>query len=117
MNLFYERTTNASVREHGITASLLKTLIDGKLSGGVTAKFVYESDNVTSDQSLRARSRELYIGPNLQIRLAPVEAETEIDGKKRKVTKAKAHLDIEPIFGCTGDSDRVQILLIFGWDF
>jgi hypothetical protein len=116
-NFFYERTLNNSVREHGVTYSLLKTLIDGKLSAGLTAKFVYESDNVTSDQSKTARSRELYIGPNLQIRMAPVETETEIDGQKRKVVKAKAHLDIEPIFGCTGDSDRVQILLIFGWDF
>jgi Putative MetA-pathway of phenol degradation len=116
-NFFYERTLNNSVREHGVTYSLLKTLIDGKLSAGLTAKFVYESDNVGSDQSKTERSRELYIGPNFQIRLAPVETETEIDGQKRKVVKAKAHLDIEPIFGCTGNSDRVQILLIFGWDF
>jgi hypothetical protein len=117
VNLFYEATTNASVREHGITGSLLKTLIDGKLSAGLTAKFVYESDNIGSDQSLTSRSRELYVGPNFQIRFAPVEAETEIDGKKRTVVKAKAHLDIEPIFGLTGDSSRVQILIIFGWDF
>jgi len=117
LNFFFERTTNDSVREHGVTGSLLYTIIDGKLSGGVTARFVYESDNVNAPQALHERSREFYIGPNFQIRMAPVEKETMIDGKKVKVTIAKAHLDIEPIFGCTGDSDRVQILLIFGWDF
>jgi hypothetical protein len=117
MNFFYEATFNGSVREHGVTGSLLRTLIDGKLSTGITAKFVYESDNINAPQALHARSHEFYIGPNFQIRMAPVETETEIDGKKVKVTKARAHLNIEPIFGCTGDSDRVQILLIFGWDF
>jgi len=116
-NFFYEATFNNSVREMGVTYSLLKTLIDGKLSAGLTFKAVYESDNISSDNSKTDRSREAYIGPNIQIRMAPVEAETEIDGKKVKVTKAKAHLDIEPIFGLTGDSSRVQILIIFGWDF
>jgi hypothetical protein len=117
VNLFYERTTNDSVREHGATASLLYTIIDGWLSGGLTTRFVYESDNVNAPQALHVRSREFYVGPNLQIRMAPVETTTLIDGKKTKVTKARAHLDIEPIFGCTGESDRVQFLLVFGWDF
>jgi hypothetical protein len=117
MNFFFERTTNDSVREHGVTGSILYTIIDGRLSGGLTTRFVYESDNVNAPQALHVRSREFYVGPNIQFRMAPVETETTIDGKKVKVTKARAHLDIEPIFGCTGDSNRAQIVLIFGWDF
>ncbi|MBI3858156.1 MAG: hypothetical protein HY293_20940 [Planctomycetes bacterium] len=114
-NFFYERTTNDSVREHGLTASLIHTVIDGLLSVGVTAKFVYEVDEVAG--GLKERVRELYYGPSVQIRMAEVEAETEINGVKTKIRKAKAHLDIEPIFGLTGQSDRAQVLIVFGWDF
>jgi hypothetical protein len=114
-NFFYERTNNDSVREHGVTGSLIHTLIDGKLSAGVTAKFVYEVDEVAG--GIKERVRELYIGPSIQIRMAQIETEMEVNGVKTKVTKAKAHLDIEPIFGLTGNSDRAQVLLVFGWDF
>ena len=116
-NLFYERTFNASVREHGITFSVLHTVVDRIITAGVTAKFVYESDNVTSDQSKTARSHELYLGPSFQVRMANKDEEVEVNGVKTKVTRAKAHLDLEPIFGCTGESSRVQFLIVFGWDF
>ena len=105
------------MREHGVTGSILYTIIDGKFSGGLSVKGVYESDNINADQSKTERSRELYIGPSFQIRMAHVETEMEVNGVKSKVTRAKAHLDIEPMFGCTGNSDRVQLLLVFGWDF
>ena len=49
--------------------------------------------------------------------MANREEEMEVNGVKTKLTRAKAHLDLEPIFGCTGDSSRVQILVVFGWDF
>jgi hypothetical protein len=49
--------------------------------------------------------------------MASVEQEIEVNGVKTKLVRAKAHLDLEPIFGCTGDSSRVQVLLVFGWDF
>lgn len=116
-NFFYERTFNNSVREHGLTASLLHTVVDKLFTVGVTARFVYESDNVGSDQARTKRSRELYLGPSFQIRMANVEQELEVNGVKTKVTRAKAHLDLEPIFGLTGDSSRVQFLIVFGWDF
>jgi len=116
-NFFYERTFNASVREHGVTFSVLHTVVDKIFTAGFTAKFVYESDNVTSDQAGTERSHELYLGPSFQVRMASKEEEMEINGVKTKVTRAKAHLDIEPIFGCTGESSRVQLLLVFGWDF
>jgi hypothetical protein len=116
-NIFYERTFNNSVREHGITASLLHTVVDRIFTVGFTAKFVYESDNIGSDQAGTERSHELYLGPSFQVRMANKEEEMEVNGVKTKLTRAKAHLDLEPIFGCTGDSSRVQILLVFGWDF
>lgn len=116
-NFFYERTFNNSVREHGVTASLLHTVVDSLFTVGFTAKFVYESDNIGSDQAGTERSHELYIGPSFQIRLVSQETEMEVNGVKTKVTRAKGHLDLEPIFGCTGDSSRVQVLLVFGWDF
>jgi len=114
-NFFYERTLNDSVREHGVTASLIRTVIDSLLSLGVTAKFVYEVDEVAG--GLKERSRELYLGPSIQVRLAPYKADVESDGKTVKATRTKAHLDIEPIFGLTGQSSRAQVLIIFGWDF
>jgi len=116
-NFFYERTFNNSVREHGVTFSLLHTVVDKIFTMGFTAKFVYESDNIGSDQAGTERSHELYLGPSFQVRMASKEEEMEINGVKTKITRAKAHLDIEPIFGCTGDSSRVQLLLVFGWDF
>ena len=116
-NIFYERTFNASVREMGGNVSVLTTVVDGVFIVGLTTKFVYESDNVNSSQALTERSRELYIGPAFQVRMAPVEQETLVNGVKTKITRAKAHLDFEPIFGLTGESSRVQALLVFGWDF
>jgi hypothetical protein len=116
-NLFYERTFNASVREHGATVSVLHTVVDKIFTAGLTTRFVYESDNINSDQSKHFRSHELYIGPAFQFRMANREEETVQNGVKTKVTRARAHLDLEPIFGCTGESDRVQFLIVFGWDF
>jgi hypothetical protein len=119
-NFFYERTLNNSVREHGVTASMLHTVVDRVFTAGLTAKFVYESDNIGSSQppaGNAVRSHDLYIGPSFQVRMANKEEEMEVNGVKTKLTRAKAHLDLEPIFGCTGDSSRVQILVVFGWDF
>ncbi|MBV8879568.1 MAG: hypothetical protein JO332_06390 [Planctomycetaceae bacterium] len=119
-NFFYERTFNNSVREHGVTASVLHTIVDRIFTAGLTAKFVYESDNIGSSQAPAGnseRSHELYIGPTFQFRMANRDEEMEVNGVKTKVTRAKAHLDLEPIFGCTGDSSRVQFLIVFGWDF
>jgi hypothetical protein len=116
-NFFYERTFNESVREHGANASVLHTVVDGLLTIGATIKFVYESDNVNSPQAERERSHELYLGPAFQLRMAPYDQEVDINGVKTKISRTKAHLDFEPIFGLTGDSSRVQALLVFGWDF
>jgi hypothetical protein len=114
-NFFYEGTTNDSVREYGATGSLIHTIVDGKLSAGLTARFVYGVEEVTG--GIKERTRELYLGPSFQIRMAHVETEMEVNGVKTKVSRSKAHFDIEPIFGLTGNSDRAQVLLVFGWVF
>jgi hypothetical protein len=115
-NFVYEATFNDAVREHAITYSLLKTIVDTLLSGGITAKFVYTAEVDTPGQP-KSRDRELYVGPNIQVRLAPYKTEMESEGKKVTVTRTKAHLDLEPLFGLTGESKRAQVLIVFGWDF
>lgn len=115
-NFVYEATFNNSVREHAVTYSLLKTIVDTLLSGGVTVRYVYTSE-IEDNILPKTRSSELYVGPTIQLLLAPHQAEMESEGKKVKVTRNKAHLDIEPLFGLTGDSNRAQILIVFGWDF
>jgi hypothetical protein len=118
MNFFYERTLNNSVREHGATGTVARTVVDGVFSAGATIRFVYESDFPGEPfHPGYQRTHELYLGPSLQFRMAFVEIETEVNGVKTRLTKARAHLDIEPIWGLTGESDRVQFLLVFGWDF
>ena len=114
-NFFYEHTFNDSVMEVGATASLLHTVIDTLLTIGLTTKYIYESAEVTG--GVQERSRELYIGPTLQFRMASIDQEMEVNGVKTKLKRAKAHLDLEPILGCTGDSSRVQFLIVFGWTF
>lgn len=114
-NFFYERTLNESVREHGVTMSVIHTIVDKVFSVGLTTEFKYESDQVPG--GTRDRTHQLYIGPSFQLRMAPVVSEVEVDGVKTRVTRPRAHLDVEPIFGCTGESDRAQIVLVFGWDF
>ncbi|HLY12109.1 MAG TPA: hypothetical protein VKW04_22600 [Planctomycetota bacterium] len=114
-NLFFERTFNESVREHGVTFSLLHTVVDKVFTAGLASEYKYESDELPGGS--RNRTHQLYVGPSFQLRMAPVESEVEVNGVKTKITRARAHLDVEPIWGCTGESDRAQIVIIFGWDF
>lgn len=114
-NFLYEGTTNDSVKEFGATASLIHTIIDGKLTAGLTTRFVYGVEDAGGGR--KDRARELYLGPSFQIRMAHVETEMDVNGAKTKVSRSRAHLDIEPIFGLTGPSSRAQVLLVFGWVF
>ena len=100
-NLVYERElqgTKDRTEEFKVTLALSRTLIDKKLSLGIAAEAAYEIEHEDSSQG--ERSRELHVGPSLQFRPIP-----------------KAHLDIEPLWGCTGESKRLKMFLVFGWDF
>lgn len=114
-NLFIEHTLNASVLETGVTLSVFRTLIDGKLSGGIAMQYVYESDQ--NPGGTHTRLHGFYVGPSLQYRFAPYEVEEESGGVKAKRTRTRAHLDVEPLFGVTTQSDEARIMLVFGWDF
>ncbi len=99
-NLVYERElTGKSDRteEYKITAGVSYTLIDKYLSigGAIETAYVVEREDHVSE-----RAREVHIGPSLQFRPIP-----------------KAHLDIEPLWGVTGESKRLKMFIVFGWDF
>jgi hypothetical protein len=117
-NIFYEHTLGPSVLETGVTLSLIYAVVDKLFSVGITASAIYESDGgVLQVGGQNVRSREVYLGPSFQFRLAPYEAETEVNGVKTKVQKTRAHLDFEPIFGITREAKWAKVLIVFGWDF
>ncbi|HVR86767.1 MAG TPA: hypothetical protein VMU54_20760 [Planctomycetota bacterium] len=117
-NLFLEHTMNGSVLETGLTLSVMRTIVDRLLSAGFASEYVYESDGrplLATPQHFRTRG--MYLGPSLQLRFGPYPAEVESNGVQTKITKTKGHLDLEPIFGLTGESDRARVMAVFGWDF
>jgi hypothetical protein len=117
-NLFCEHTMNGSVLETGLTLSVMRTIVDRLLSAGFAAEYVYEADGPPLvSPPPHVRTRGLYLGPSLQLRFAPYPTEVESNGVKTKITKTKGHLDFEPIFGLTGQSDRARVMAVFGWDF
>lgn len=79
--------------EYKVTLGISHTLIDRKLSLGVSAEAAYVVEP-------GGRAREVHVGPSLQYRPIP-----------------RAHFDIEPLWGCTGESKRLKMFLVFGWDF
>ena len=127
LNLAHERTLGGkshSVYESVASASVSYTLIDRWLSTGIAVQGVYEADRDFSnpDPDLRStRTRELYIGPSFQIRMAPYETiySYEKDGKTitERVHRTRAHLDIEPMIGIGPESKQAKIFLVLGWDF
>ena len=89
---------NDRATEYKITIAFSKTIIDEVLSAGVGTESSY---SVERDKSTRAvREREILVGPSLQFR--PVK---------------RAHLDLEPLWGVTGESKRFKMWIVFGWDF
>jgi hypothetical protein len=125
LNLAHERTLggrSVSIYENVISGTLMYTIVDGLLSGGLAVQGVYEADRDYRPGGFGyERTRELYIGPSIQLRMAYRELETDVieNGKKTKVTvrKPRAHVDIEPLVGIGPESKRAKIFLVFGWDF
>jgi hypothetical protein len=114
-NFFFEKTLNNSVVETGVAGTVFYTVVDKFLSAGLTVLGVYESDEHPG--GTHTRTREFYVGPTFQLRMAPYDSEVLSNGQPVKVKKTRAHLDIEPVFGVTGESLRTRTLLVFGWDF
>lgn len=114
-NLFCKHTLNGSVLETGVTLSVFRTIVDGALSAGFATQYSYESD--ADPGNVHIRFRGLYVGPSLQFRFAQRETEEEVNGVKTKKMRPRAHLDVEPIFGVTHESDEARVQIVFGWDF
>lgn len=101
LNLVYERELQGlkdRTEEFKVTLGLSKTIIDKVLSIGIGGEAAYEVEH--EDSSRGERAREVHIGPSIQIRPIP-----------------RAHLDIEPMWGVTGESKRLKMFIVFGWDF
>lgn len=109
VNLVYERELAGErdrTEEFKITGGISRTLIDRYVSLGISVEAAYEVEKAREEQVAAGdpveneRSRECHVGPSLQIRPIP-----------------KAHLDIEPLWGVTGESKRLKMFIVFGWDF
>ncbi len=100
-NLVYERELAGfkdRTEEFKVTLGLSHTISDTKFSVGISAEGAYTTER--EDSTTAAREREIHLGPSIQYRPIP-----------------KAHVDIEPMWGCTGESKRLKMFLVFGWDF
>jgi len=100
-NWIYERTLQPSERrteEVKATASLSRTIVDEVFSVGATGAVAYESEHVSG--SAGEHSTEVLLGPSLQW-----------------VPHPRAHLDLELLFGLTGESKAAKIFVVFGWRF
>lgn len=101
VNLVYERELQGlkdRTEEFKVTIGFSHTIIDKYLSIGIGGETAYEIEHADSSQG--ERSREIHLGPSIQFRPVP-----------------RAHLDIEPMWGLTGESKRLKMFLVFGWDF
>jgi hypothetical protein len=100
-NLVYERelaTQDLIDEEFKVTGALSYALLDRKLSAGVEMEVAYAVEREVVGEVDRAR--EVHIGPSIQWRPLP-----------------QAHLDLVPLFGCTGESYRMKTFIVFGWKF
>jgi hypothetical protein len=102
VNFVYERDLGEfkfRTVELKMTAGLSYTILDQKLSIGPAFEWAYEAEH-TGPGVRAGRSREFHLGPSIQFRPIP-----------------KAHFNIEPLWGLTGESKRLKMFIIFGWDF
>lgn len=100
VNFVYERELGRHrerTEELVLTGGLSYTVVDQKLGIGPAFEWAYEAEY---SGGRAGRAREFHGGPSLQYRPIP-----------------KAHINIEPLWGCTGESKRFKMFLIFGWDF
>jgi hypothetical protein len=103
-NLVYERelaTKDLVDEEFKVTGALSYTILDRKLSAGIELEADYAVERVEDAGAIAVdRAREVHVGPSIQWRPLP-----------------QAHLDLVPLFGCTGESKRMKTFIVFGWKF
>jgi hypothetical protein len=99
-NLIHERTLAAEhdrVEESSFTASISRTIVDEVFSVGASGELTYESSPGTPT---RDHALSCLIGPSFQF-----------------LPNKRASLNLEPLFGVTGDSLQSKVYLIFTWHF
>jgi hypothetical protein len=102
LNFVYERELgrhSERTEELKVAGGLSYTIVDQKLGIGPAFEVAYEAE-YSGGTARGGRSREVLVGPSLQFRPIP-----------------KAHINIEPLWGLTGESKRAKVFIIFGWDF
>ncbi len=97
MNLIYEQEVGRSrTTEYGASMGIGYTMLDQKLSLGLEIKVESETE-----EGNRAKTPiEVDIGPSIQWR-----------------PTRNSHLDVVPLVGATSDSPRVELWVVFGFDF
>jgi hypothetical protein len=100
-NLVHERSLaaeNSRIEESAVVASVSHTVVDDLLSVGATSEYVYESS--PSAATPRDRTHELLLGPSFQL-----------------IPHPRAAIDVEPLWGLTGESHRLRMFVVFSWHF
>lgn len=99
VNFIHERTLagrDSRTEEEAVTASISRTIVDNKFSVGATTAFSYESE----PGAPRERTREWLLGPSFQL-----------------IPHERAAINIEPLWGLTGESKRLKLFVVFSWHF
>jgi hypothetical protein len=99
-NLIHERSLagyNDRTEEYSVTASVSRTIVDQFFSAGATGSIVYASEPGSPH---REYAGEAYLGPSFQL-----------------IPHPRAAFTFEPLWGCTNESKRMKIFLVFSWHF
>ena len=99
-NFIHERSLAGHpdrTEEWAWSGSVSHTIVDDFFSVGATSTFSYESEPGTPQ---RTHTTELLLGPSIQI-----------------IPHPRAALNIEPLFGLTGESKRLKLFAVFSWHF
>ncbi len=99
-NLVHERSLageNDRTEESSFVASVSRTIEDEVFSVGASGEVTYESSPGTTTKN---HDFSVLVGPSFQF-----------------LPNGRASLNLEPLFGLTGDSLRSKVYLIFTWHF
>jgi len=97
LNAIYEQQVGGErATEYKVTQGLTYSLIDDKLAGGLEMKF----EDTTVNNERGDQEVEFLVGPSLSWR-----------------PTTHSHLDIVPLFGCTGAAPTVEATIVFGIEF
>ena len=94
--IFEQEVGGGRATEWAFSQGVSYTILDNKLSAGLEMKFVHETERGSRGEP----AIKFLLGPSVQWR-----------------PTARTHLDIVPLVGVTGDAQRVEAFVVFGFDF